>query len=387
MVKALSYSFNRVVGDVDVLCRGQPSCGNIFDVSFITYNVATFVDYVKRGMITAPVFQRRAVWDVDRRSRYIESLVLGFPVTPLVLAEQRPGSDKLFVLDGWQRTTALVEYVDDKYALSHVVFSQIRGKKFSELSDELRERLLSAKVFAMVITTKREISYDAYIQFLLNFFARMNVNVVRARLFQVYLSSLASPCGEIVRKMPDMVVSGMKMMGDVPGSLIRISRYEHREMLDYAYAATMLVTVAKNTPIPVTDSYLTENTWFAEINEVLANSSTNTCLTYLNQVIAMLILAKESMGNNTWILFEPMTYRECTSEPKGVANKARTMSLMTYVLSNLVQRGATRINWEKLCRATKEEAYGTVIANIRGASLTPNKLKEIGDRILAKYLG
>lgn len=58
-------------------------------------------------IVTAPPFQRRTAWGDDRQSLFIESLILGLPVPPLVLAESNRHEGQFFVIDGKQRLTAL----------------------------------------------------------------------------------------------------------------------------------------------------------------------------------------------------------------------------------------------------------------------------------------
>lgn len=64
-------------------------------------------------LVTSPPFQRRTAWNRDRQSLFIESLMLGLPVPPLVLAESLRAEGQFYVLDGKQRLTALRLFVKD----------------------------------------------------------------------------------------------------------------------------------------------------------------------------------------------------------------------------------------------------------------------------------
>ncbi|WP_406143480.1 DUF262 domain-containing protein [Streptomyces anulatus] len=65
-----------------------------------------------QGVIyTSPPFQRRTAWNPKRQSLYIESLMLGLPVPPLVLAESLTNPSQFYVLDGKQRLTALKTFI------------------------------------------------------------------------------------------------------------------------------------------------------------------------------------------------------------------------------------------------------------------------------------
>src|ERR1700692_2811755 len=52
------------------------------------WTAATLIDQLRRGNIKLdPIFQRRDAWDMKRKSRFIESIVLGLPIPQIVLAE------------------------------------------------------------------------------------------------------------------------------------------------------------------------------------------------------------------------------------------------------------------------------------------------------------
>src|SRR5688572_12259468 len=68
------------------------------------WTVDTIVQQVKQGNIDLdPAFQRRNAWRDSRRSRLIESFILGFPVPQIVLAENPRGKKALIVMNGKQR--------------------------------------------------------------------------------------------------------------------------------------------------------------------------------------------------------------------------------------------------------------------------------------------
>ena len=68
------------------------------------WTVDTIVRQVEQGNIDLdPAFQRRNAWRDSRRSRLIESFVLGFPVPQIVLAENPRSRGRFIVIDGKQR--------------------------------------------------------------------------------------------------------------------------------------------------------------------------------------------------------------------------------------------------------------------------------------------
>lgn len=78
------------------------------------WTTATVLDQMRRGNIDlSPRFQRREVWQPARKSRFIESLLLGLPVPQVVLAEVKGQRGRFVVLDGKQRLLTLRQFCSD----------------------------------------------------------------------------------------------------------------------------------------------------------------------------------------------------------------------------------------------------------------------------------
>ncbi|WP_273745831.1 DUF262 domain-containing protein [Morganella morganii] len=72
------------------------------------WTIETIISQIESKNIDLnPEFQRRNVWENDKRSKLIESLIVGYPVPEVVLAEV-PGKKKQYVvIDGKQRLLAI----------------------------------------------------------------------------------------------------------------------------------------------------------------------------------------------------------------------------------------------------------------------------------------
>ena len=68
------------------------------------WTVETLFSQLKRKNIDInPRFQRRDAWDSGKKSRFIESIILGLPIPQIVLAERKGERGRYIVLDGKQR--------------------------------------------------------------------------------------------------------------------------------------------------------------------------------------------------------------------------------------------------------------------------------------------
>ncbi|WP_380171105.1 DUF262 domain-containing protein [Kineococcus sp. DHX-1] len=104
------------------------------------WTVSTLIDQLRRGRFDLePAFQRRDVWSDVKRSRFIESLLLGIPVPQIILAERREARGRFIVLDGKQRLRSLQRFagLDGKpMRLTGLeVIKDLNGMTLDELRD------------------------------------------------------------------------------------------------------------------------------------------------------------------------------------------------------------------------------------------------------------
>ncbi|SFT96512.1 DUF262 domain-containing protein [Halomonas saccharevitans] len=75
------------------------------------WTAETIIRQIDKGNIVLnPSFQRRDAWTRERKSLFIESMLLNLPVPPLVLAESPLEKGKYIVLDGKQRLLSILQF-------------------------------------------------------------------------------------------------------------------------------------------------------------------------------------------------------------------------------------------------------------------------------------
>jgi hypothetical protein len=75
------------------------------------WTAETLLRQLDKGNISLdPGYQRRDAWRADRKSRFIESLLLGLPIPQLVLAEAKGKKGSYIVIDGKQRLLSLKQF-------------------------------------------------------------------------------------------------------------------------------------------------------------------------------------------------------------------------------------------------------------------------------------
>ena len=79
------------------------------------WTVATILNQIEQGNIDLnPGFQRRNAWNDTKRSRLIESILIGYPIPEIVLAESKGKRNSFIVIDGKQRLLTIAGYKDNE---------------------------------------------------------------------------------------------------------------------------------------------------------------------------------------------------------------------------------------------------------------------------------
>lgn len=141
------------------------------------WTVETVVRQIERGNIELnPKFQRRNAWTDDKRSKLIESLLIGVPVPEIVLAEDKASKGSYLVIDGKQRLLAVAGFIEPKFEFwstpklrSLKTRKDLIGKSFKDLSDngnesEDQRALLNSDIRCTVISSYKDMDvlYDIF---------------------------------------------------------------------------------------------------------------------------------------------------------------------------------------------------------------------------------
>lgn len=129
----------------------KPFNPNEIDVYISTVNLGSLIDQLENDEIDLqPDFQRVTdVWDNVKKSRLIESILLGLPLPSFYFSED-PVSQKLSIIDGLQRICAIRDFVLEKenpLKLEGLQFlKNFEGFTFSQLARPEVKRIKSLKI-------------------------------------------------------------------------------------------------------------------------------------------------------------------------------------------------------------------------------------------------
>jgi hypothetical protein len=117
------------------------------------WTIETINSQMSKGNIDLqPAFQRRIAWDDVRKSRLIESIIVGMPVPNIVLAENKEHKGRFIVIDGKQRLAAINEFMSNQYKLRGLdIRKDLNSMELSSLPTSDREGLENSTIRSTVI--------------------------------------------------------------------------------------------------------------------------------------------------------------------------------------------------------------------------------------------
>jgi hypothetical protein len=111
-----------------------------------SYTISDFDDWRQGGTLEiTPKFQRREVWKTPARSYFIDSILKGIPIPPISIRLGQSQDNRRIVkqiIDGQQRIRSVLDFIDEKYALSKSVGGPNARKRFSQLNQSDRDAIL-----------------------------------------------------------------------------------------------------------------------------------------------------------------------------------------------------------------------------------------------------
>ncbi|HIF9383495.1 TPA: DUF262 domain-containing protein [Photobacterium damselae] len=133
-----------------------------------SYSVFELLRREEKGLLVlSPDFQRKEVWNEQRQSELVESILMGIPIPVIYLFENEIGVRQ--IIDGKQRTTALKRFIQGKFALKHLLMlPELNDKRFADIQPVLQAKLEDYQLNVYIIQPPT----PEYVKF--NIFERVN---------------------------------------------------------------------------------------------------------------------------------------------------------------------------------------------------------------------
>lgn len=106
--------------------------------------------------IYVPEYQREFVWDTNRQSRFIESIILGLPI-PLIFVAEIKETGKLEIVDGSQRVRTLAAFIENQLRLNNLrTLNSLNGFYFKDLAPSRQRKFQNTPIRMIVLSDKAD---------------------------------------------------------------------------------------------------------------------------------------------------------------------------------------------------------------------------------------
>ncbi len=146
-------------------------------------------------------FQRGFVWTKKQMDRFVESLILGFPVPGIFLVRQK-SDHRYLVLDGQQRLLTLQYFYRGIYSTREFslqnVSDRLKGKTYASLDDRDRRTIDNSFMQATVVTTdgSKESLESVY-----QIFERLNAGGTQLTPHEIRVALYAGPLVDLIEEL------------------------------------------------------------------------------------------------------------------------------------------------------------------------------------------
>lgn len=159
-------------------------------------SLQTLLERWDEGVLIIPEFQRGYVWDDNRASRLIESLLLNIPIPVVYLAETEEAHWE--VIDGHQRIRSVIRYLKNEFPLSSLqVLGDYKRLRFHQLPDR-EKRYLKARTIRGVV-----LSPDSHPKMKFEVFERLNTGAVALNAQELRNSLYRGPFNQLLHTLAD----------------------------------------------------------------------------------------------------------------------------------------------------------------------------------------
>ena len=133
-----------------------------FTIEFLINKYLDKID-TDENNIFVPEYQRDFVWDDDRQSKLIESIILGLPIPVIFLAECKDG--RLEIVDGSQRIRTLAAFFKNELKLTGLErLTKLNEKFYKDISESRQRKIGNIPIRTIVLadTTTEQVKNDLF---------------------------------------------------------------------------------------------------------------------------------------------------------------------------------------------------------------------------------
>jgi Protein of unknown function DUF262 len=165
---------------------------------FLTeYSVELLAQKVRDEEYVVPSYQRAFTWEDERRSRFIESLIMGLPI-PFIFFWEMPDG-RLEIVDGSQRLRTIKQFIFDGLRLTELdPLTHLSGLCFDDLPASRQRKIMNRSIRGIVLNEHADEAAR------LDMFERINTGSKIANTAEIRRGALAGPFLDLVTELASL---------------------------------------------------------------------------------------------------------------------------------------------------------------------------------------
>lgn len=196
------------------------------DFYLTEYSVELLASKMHAGEFEVPGYQREFTWEDERKSRFIESIVMGLPI-PFLFFWEKPESGKLEIVDGSQRLRTIEQFVLGGFRLGELDgLPLLSGFTFEDLPESRQRKIRNRSIRGIVLNEHA----DEQARF--DMFERINTGSKIANKAEVRRGVLAGPFMTMVIDL----ASDATLVALAPMSAKHVKEREREELVTRFFA-------------------------------------------------------------------------------------------------------------------------------------------------------
>jgi uncharacterized protein DUF262 len=166
------------------------------DFYLTEYSVELLAQKVRDGEYVVPTYQREFTWEGERKSRFIESLIMGLPI-PFIFFWEMPDG-RLEIVDGSQRLRTIEQFIIGDLRLGELdPLTHLSGLRFRDLPASRQRKIKNRSIRGIVLNEHADEAAR------LDMFERINTGSKTANKAEIRRGALAGPFLDLVMELAD----------------------------------------------------------------------------------------------------------------------------------------------------------------------------------------
>lgn len=159
------------------------------------YSIELLASKLTTGVFVVPNYQREFTWEPLRKSKFIESLLMGLPI-PYLFFWESPETGKLEIVDGSQRLRTIREYLENGLTILGLEeLPALNGTRFSDLLTSRQNKFKNRSIRGIVLNEHA----DEQARF--DMFGRINTGSKNANSAEVRRGALEGPFQSLIQEL------------------------------------------------------------------------------------------------------------------------------------------------------------------------------------------